>query len=415
MIGLSEDAVFALQEWEAKQESTALYEDYLRGEHRLGDWASPKFRKKYRWALASSATNYCPSVVSAFTDGLEISSFDGDEVSEEFHAEIEQVYSMARREAWAQGDAFIVVTANEAGETFPVFQKSSSMVAFVDEENPRVVSFAAKVWQDFRGDWRMQLIYADRIESYKSSATVNKNKQILAKTRTWEEDGVVMLAGTSVPVIWLKLEAPSQFEGGISVLEPVIPIQDRYNKGVADAIVGSEGSVAPVRYFLVDEIEDEFDSPHDEAKALEHKITGGGPNVDFDDARQSILMTTANSAGQFRGPQLENVLSLQKQTLSDLVGVVRLTPWFMSSTAMQNISAETAEILSAGLRGRQRAFIRDNRMALRGMMELLGYDSIPRFEVERSFALDSSVLKSGERIEEVTVTPEETTQTDITD
>lgn len=346
----------AVELFAARLRDSGKFYSYYNGSNLIGKWATPKFRRKYSWAIQAATTNYMPACVSGFTDGISIAeTLEGSLTSRELNS-LNREFARAAVDTWTVGDSFLIVNNGRVE-----FQKSDTMVPLVDEENPAVLESASKIYLK-SGSWHMDMMFDDHVARFEhlDFSTGKRAPKLTSQPDSWILVGEDPHDHGAVPAIWLKLEALSQYSNGRSILTDVTHIQDRTNKFIADSIIGSEAVAAPTRYFL--DVVEEAGSAPDRSE------------VDFDDRFKDILYTSAQSGGQFAGPDVEKIIALQQQGVRDMAGVLGLVPWFMNGSAPDNVSAETVKILSRRQESRQKAFIRDNRAAIDGLLELIGVD-----------------------------------------
>lgn len=389
-MALSEDARVGVADWLVRESQFAVYYDYMDGDHAVGKWASPKFKKEYDWALRASVVNHCPAAVASFSDPIEVVGTVGDSLEPGELVNLQREIGRATYECAVTGEAFIVASINKrTGEPVPTFQRADSMVPYVSQDDPAVLSHVVKVW--FEGEaWRVQVTYADRIETFVGIDVTTYNARGKAKepkilpSSDFHEPEVGSHGFSAVPIVWLKLGAVSQFAGGVSILKAALPRQDSINKYSADGLSGSEGIAMPTRYFLEEAelVDDDYIEYGDDGEPIgvgEHGTKS--VELDFDNRLNSIIRTTAKSAGQFAGPNVAHTIALQQQAQADFAAVVGMPPWYGGS-APDNVSEETVKILSVRMLNRQKAWVRDNRAALDGLLELLGINDSIVFNIE---------------------------------
>jgi hypothetical protein len=79
------------------------------------------------------------------------------------------------RKALVYGDCYAIVWPDDSGEITINYNSPLTTVMIYDEENPRVKSYAAKMWETTLDDKkiiRLNLYYPDRIEKYQTFSTI---------------------------------------------------------------------------------------------------------------------------------------------------------------------------------------------------------------------------------------------------
>jgi len=387
-MALSKDAAADLRTWLAERKRAALYHNYMEGRHNMA-WATEKFKRKWKWALAASTTNYCPAVVNAVANGIKITGFEGA-VDAELEANLKRESRRVTKESVAAGNSFVVVWHNpRTGKSQATYQAAGTVVPTVDFEDQAVLARASRVWLHADGYYHLQVFYPDRMEWFVSDKRFKSEQELEKNVAAWSpfkapatathpanETGIYPHSYEAVPVGWFKAEAASGYAPGTSLLRDIIPIQDRLNLLVADQIVASRGAAAPILYMLgVDREDTEWsvDPTNDEASP---------PSVEFDENKDSILLSSAQSAGQFAGPNTQALIALHEKAKDDMAGVLGLTSWTLNAIQPTNIALETVQVLSRPVVERQEAWVADNRPVWRGMLELLGVEASPIFSVD---------------------------------
>jgi hypothetical protein len=237
-----------------------LYDSYYDGKHPL-QFATEKFRKAFQGLFGELADNWCPLVVDAVEERLNIRGF---RIPQDDQADAS---GPGDRDAWRIWQANALDAFSQIAHTESLIGTESYVLVWNDPDDPEtpaitvehpaqmVVEYepgtrkraaALKIWRD---DWtgqRMATLYLpDQIAKYQSSKA---GRSILGDARTeWirrEVDGESWPLENPlgvVPVVPLR-NKPRLLAPPVSELKPIIPIQDAVNKLVADMLVASEFS-----------------------------------------------------------------------------------------------------------------------------------------------------------------------------
>jgi hypothetical protein len=126
--------------------------------------------------------NFARTVVDSVLNRLEIANVVApDETANEIINDIWEQNDLEidadeiHRKALVYGDCYAIVWPNENGEVAINYNSPLTTVIMYDEENPRVKSYAAKMWEITNGDQkslRLNLYYSDRIEKYTAFGSI---------------------------------------------------------------------------------------------------------------------------------------------------------------------------------------------------------------------------------------------------
>jgi hypothetical protein len=239
-----------------RSKANKIFEDYYEGEHPLA-FASEKFRSAFGDLFGELADNWCPLVVDAVEERLNIRGFripesdtaeaigPGDQDAWRIWQsnQLDLFSQIGHTESLIGAVAYALVWAGE-DESIPAITIEHPAQMIV-ENYPGTTRRAAalKVWRD---DWTGRLLATlylpDEISKWQSTT---RRRSVLGDRVAWEprvvEDEEWPLPNPLdvVPVVPLE-NKPRLLKPGVSELKPVIPIQDAVNKLVADLLVGSE-------------------------------------------------------------------------------------------------------------------------------------------------------------------------------
>jgi hypothetical protein len=218
-------------------------EAYYNGDHPL-QFATSKFKEAFGNLFAAFADNWCPIVVDAPVERLQIIGFrtggkradaDAWDIWQRNALDIESV--IAHTEAGKCGTAYLLVDPNNGNPRITV-EHPSQMIVATDPGDRRKRLAALKRWQGDDGFAYATLYLPDYILKFESATAL----QVFAGPIEWlpraDDRGGRNALGV-VPVIQLDNQ-PGLLLGGESDLKPAIPIQNAINKLCTDMLVASE-------------------------------------------------------------------------------------------------------------------------------------------------------------------------------
>ena len=357
-----------------------MFRDYHTGNHHY-DFVTPKFRDKFGWALRFAQENLCPAVVSAYVDRLSIESWgDAEAIDEATESGLQRLANLVHTEAHVAGNAF-TITWNRPGTAEPlaVFHRADQVVPYVDPEQPDRLLHLVKLWMAKDGVARANIYTDTHLLRYQSKSKITTahgvTPQFHEDVRAWEPFEAEGAPAEerhdfrTVPAVWWKRAAPSQFDPGVSVLRDAISPQNRLNKITADSVVSSEAIAQPLRYIM--DVAPELLQP----KLNPQTGRTEPPTLPFDERVNSILALTAKGpAGQFPGPDADKVLAMKNDAEQEIARVTGVPSFYLSQTSGDVPSGESLRVLSSRLIAGVSTFQQDATPAWKGQLELLGLD-----------------------------------------
>lgn len=213
------------------------------------------------------------------------------------------------------GEAFFVVWQEESDERPQAwFHDSRLCHAEYDFANPRRMRFAAKWFSDEAGYVHLTLYYPERIEHYISnSAAVEEPVQPASQNAliAIHGDGAFRLDAAygneygRIPVHHLRT-TPRR---AVSLLQPVLPVQDAVDKVTTDMMVASEYGALKQRWIITNADTSKLKNAPNELWEI--------PAGAADEERTQV--------GQFDATDLGNFLNVLNR-LSTSIGVISRTP-----------------------------------------------------------------------------------------
>lgn len=226
---------------DAQARAAAIPEAYYNGHHPL-QFATSKFKEAFGNLFAAFADNWCPIVVDAPVERLQIIGFrfgndianDAWDIWQANALDIESV--IAHTEAGKCGQAYLLVDPN-GGEPRITVEHPSQVIVATDPGDRRKRLAALKRWQGDDGYLNATLFLPDAVMKFRSATAIQFAGIGVIE---WQaRDGGGSNPFGVVPVIPLE-NNPSLLYGGESDLKPAIPIQNAINKLCTDMIVASE-------------------------------------------------------------------------------------------------------------------------------------------------------------------------------
>lgn len=335
------DIVRAVRDISARNAAGSRFLDYYEGRHKLA-FATSKFNQAFGDLFRAFADNYCRPVVNATMDRLTVTGFQaegGDTTVAEAAWQLWQTNRMdlhamnLHRQALIWGCGYVLVwPGRDEVRIFP--QKTDQVMAWCDEEDPRQVALAAKLWLASEGGAkraRLTLYYPDRIEKWVSREAVHNGVPDKADSYVrYEAAGEpwpLPNPYSVVPVVPFDLE--------YSDLADVLPVQDALNKEIADMLVSMEFTAFPQRWATGLEVE--IDPETGKAKA---------PFVPGAD-RVWATGSTETSFGQFDAADLAKMVAVQDSTRLDIARLSNTPLHYLMPSVGQFPSGESLKTAEA--------------------------------------------------------------------
>jgi hypothetical protein len=227
------------------------YEDYYDGEHPLL-FQTQAFRKVFGQLFVGFADNWCPLVVDAVEERLEVAGFrvgtdpqaPGDSAAWDQwqlnHMDAES--SVAHTDALIEGESSVLVWGSSDGPVITV-EHPLEMIVECEAGSRYRRSAALKRWTQDDGTWRVTLYLPDALYKWRSDRKVSDYtdvgrivwREAPGAGEPWPLPNPLKV----VPVVplWTK---PRGRREATSELASVIPQQNMCNKLLADMMVASE-------------------------------------------------------------------------------------------------------------------------------------------------------------------------------
>lgn len=268
---------FSFLQWlvnedQARQDRYAMYREYYDGDH---DTQLTERQRRYLQIKSGQEfnVNYCPIVVDALAERLEVTGFDAGGQGEDLWQwwqdnRMDGAQNVVHTSAVRDGDTYLIVEwDNEKSQ--PVFTHelaydgAEGVKVHYSKEKRNRIMFASKRWRtegengaDAGYVRRMNLYYPDRIEKYASDQRVFEGAW-----QPYQDEGEtewpipwVDSAGQplGVPVMHFK-NLEQGYNYGVSELKNVIPIQNALNKSVIDLLAAADTTSFRIYYMIGDD------------------------------------------------------------------------------------------------------------------------------------------------------------------
>lgn len=237
-----------------RRASIKTYRDYYDGSTTT-TFVGSKLQNAFGEKLSRLNANRCSPIINTIADRLEVVNFTGeheDEVMRYWREnDLDLVADELHAEALTTGNAFVIVLPDSQGTPRLYPQWSEKVAVLFDAENHREIRVAAKTWRLSDGRYRLNLIYADRIEKW---VTTSPDEELPTNDAKWEKhqdssdpNWPLKTNFDRVPVFMFANNARSGCYGR-SELEAIIPLQDRLNLSLANQALGEEFSALRQRW-----------------------------------------------------------------------------------------------------------------------------------------------------------------------
>jgi hypothetical protein len=159
----------------AQRDSYVKAEAYYEG-HQPEVFQSQRWNRVFRFEGSDFRFNFAKTVVDSVLNRLEINQVQA--TTSQANAFIDQIFDQTdikidineiHRNALVYGDTYAIVWPDMAGTVAIDYNSPLTTAIVYDQENPRIKSFAAKMWQVETEEGKLlkvNLYYADRIEKY---------------------------------------------------------------------------------------------------------------------------------------------------------------------------------------------------------------------------------------------------------
>ncbi|SHX04470.1 Phage portal protein, SPP1 Gp6 [Mycobacteroides abscessus subsp. abscessus] len=218
-------------------------------------YLAPEARQALGNRFGVLAVNFPRVAVTALTERLRLNGFDGTEVWDDLlRCDYDQLAHTLHREALLQGEAYVLVWADESGNPTVTIESGETVAVKRNPVNPAVVTAAikrvrVKTTPSQTGHTDIWIYTPEWVQHWRSNAPGGSGEFVLQK-ETPNPLGVVPVVPFTnsdlLPSAWsdaLYLEY-----SGESEIEPLKNLVDGLNKTVADLAVAQEFTARPRRW-----------------------------------------------------------------------------------------------------------------------------------------------------------------------
>lgn len=234
----------------ARQPTLQRLQDYYDGKHRLA-FTSQKFREAFGGMFAAFADNWCPLVVDAVEERLDVQGFrhgtdpksDQDAWAIWQRNGLDAASQLAHSESLIKGDSYAIVWGDNDGQPRVSIESARDVVVAYAPGDRTTRIAALKEWQDEDGTHAV-LFTPTAVYKYERHNITGDWKPDPDDGETWPLSNPLGV----VPVVPLINRPSLTSDYGVSEFVNVIPLQDGVNKLLADMLVASEFIAFPQRY-----------------------------------------------------------------------------------------------------------------------------------------------------------------------
>lgn len=262
----------------------------------------------FRYENADFRFNFSKTVVDSVLNRLEVKQVLAG--SPEAEAFVDKIWEQSdlkidmneiHRNALVYGDCYAIVWPDATGTMNIDYNSPLTTTIVYDQENPRVKSYAAKLWQVVTTDGtkllKMNLYYADRIEKYLG----NGDLDALSLNPSFQLMEVVPNPWGEIPVFHFRTHKPYGRPEHVDAYGP----QDAVNKLISTHMYSVDYQGAPQRYALsnggnASEMEDFADD--DTARENIGALQNGPGQLWYLQGVSAVGQFPAADPGVFTGP-----------------------------------------------------------------------------------------------------------------
>lgn len=352
------------KELDAVWREISIYDDYFEGRHRLA-YATERFREVFGYLFGAFADNWCPIIVQAPVERMEITGFraGSNEPQESGNAAPDLA---ADQDAWRiwqannldAGSAILHAEAIKLSQAFTLVDPVGPRIT-IEHPSQVIVRHAAgdrtkrlaalKRWLGDDGYAYANVYLPEAVVKFRSEREA-KNYGGGATRIRWErrtdDPGGVNPLGV-VPVVPFYND-PTMLGKGSSDLKVALPLQDAINKFVLDMVVASEFAAVPQRAVIG------WDPPRD--PETDQVLPGVGAQAMIE--RMLTFKDPNVKLTQFQAADLGNYIKPVETLIQHLAAQTRTPPHYLLAS-MVNVSGDALAAAESGLVSRTKKKIRD--------------------------------------------------------
>ena len=323
------DIKLALDQIIAKREGYNMAEAYYEGVNQEV-FAHQRWFRLFRNERSNFRFNFSKTVVDAVHNRLEIEQVETDSATADKYFEdlldqpdLKMDINEIHRNALVYGDAYAIVWPDETGKMAIDYNSPLTTTMVYDQENPRIKSFATKMWQITdaanRKVIKINMYYPDRIEKYEGLGEIDSlngvpNLQLIETVvNPWNE----------IPVFHFRTHKPYGRPEHADAFGP----QDAINKLISTHMYTVDYQGAPQRYALSNGgTSNEFDDFSEDDTARENiGALQNGPG-------QLWYLQGVSSVGQFPAADPATFTNPVNEFVADMAAITSTPIHYFSST-----------------------------------------------------------------------------------
>ena len=314
---------------------------YYKGGQPLA-YLSPEARTAIGSRFGRMATNVPRLAVNSLAERLRVTSFSGADVwADWLRNDMDQLASVAHREALTLGESYMMVWANEAGAPL-VTVESPAQVAVLRDPATREVVAAVKRWET-KTSTEATLFTPEEVVRLRSDA-------IGATTNGFRTINTLDNPFGVVPVVPLRNSERLLGEAA-SEIDDLIPLVDGMNKLLADLMVSSEYTGRPRRWASGIELEERDVLDADGQPTGETVAVNPFPESN----RMMVSEATDAKFGQLDASDLAGYEAAVRVLQAQISAVSGLPPHYLGVHGDQPASADALRASEASLTARAEA------------------------------------------------------------
>jgi hypothetical protein len=215
-------------------------------------FANQRWFRMFRYEGSDFRFNFSKTVVDSVLNRLEVAQVQTTSASAD--AYINQIWEQTdlkidmneiHRKALVYGDCYAIVWPDMNGQLAIDYNSPLHTTIVYDEENPRIKSYAAKMWQITQSDKkiiRLNMYYTDRIEKYESMGDL----EVITHAPDFALTEVIPNPWGEIPVFHFRTNKPFGRPEHADAYGP----QDAINKLISTHMYTVDYQGAPQRYAL---------------------------------------------------------------------------------------------------------------------------------------------------------------------
>jgi hypothetical protein len=323
------DIKLALDQIVAKRDGYNMAEAYYEGVNQEV-FAHQRWFRLFRNEKSNFRFNFSKTVVDAVHNRLEIEQVETDSATADKYFEdlldqpdLKMDINEIHRNALVYGDAYAIVWPDETGKMAIDYNSPLTTTMVYDQENPRIKSFATKMWQitdaNARKIIKINMYYKDRIEKYEGLGDIDSLNGVpnLQLTET------VVNPWGEIPVFHFRTHKPYGRPEHADAFGP----QDAINKLISTHMYTVDYQGAPQRYALSNGgTSNEFDDFSEDDTARENiGALQNGPG-------QLWYLQGVSSVGQFPAADPATFTDPVNEFVADMAAITSTPIHYFSST-----------------------------------------------------------------------------------